>query len=380
MKSKILALCAAFTLMLAGCGGGPEAVKVEVLTLDHISETLVVGDELQLNVTVDPENASNKEVTWSTGGDEGVVSVSEAGMVTAVKKGAATVTATAKDGSGVNVSCAINVVDPIRPEGTFHGTAVVSGGNFQLVIALGNETNKLGAVRFSNIDAVVTNVSYTVATKTLELTTTGDTTEKYGSLTFGKITAKYDQLNDKLTNIAFDGTIKAQVTGELEATRFESGKIWDCDETTDGLRQIFKRRWGDPWTVDNDETHTDRIESNTTQYVSGKGALSIRTWTGGRYALNFLNDFNPVKSVKNVQFWVYNPGTSDTEIRMWYYTAAGLTGANETGKVVAKAGQWTYVAMGFGANDGSARNIYNFQIADFTKLGNHLSFDNIVLF
>lgn len=376
MKFKSLILGAALSLTLAGCGEAP-AVKVKVLTLDHISETLVVGDELQLNVTVEPENATNKEVTWSTGGDEGVVSVSEEGMVKALKAGAATVTATAKDGSGVNVSCAIFVEDPVYPEGTFHGVAVIAGGNFQVVVAMGNEDNKLAAVRISNVDAVVTASTFDTHTKVLQLTTTGE----YSSMTFGKITAKYDPQNNKLKELAFDGTIKDQVTnnGQIEATRFTAGEqIWECDENTDGLREVFKRRYGDPWTVDT--KNDDRIVSNTEQYVSGAGAMKVRAWNGGRYALNFLNDFNPVKSVKNVQFWVYNPGTADVTIRMWYYTAAGLTGAGETGSVTAKAGGWTYVAMGFGTNDGQARNLYNFQIADFTNKGVAMTFDNIVLF
>jgi len=51
--------------------------------------------------------------------------------------------------------------------------------------------------------------------------------------------------------------------------------------------------------------------------------------------------------------------------------------------VTALAGQWTYVAMGFGIKSGSTynnRTIYNFQIADFNNYGVYLSFDNITLF
>ena len=101
----------------------------------------------------------------------------------------------------------------------------------------------------------------------------------------------------------------------------------------------------------------------------------MRTWTGGRYALNFQNDFSGGITCRNVQFWVYNPSSSDVTLRMWGYRGTNFGSNFETGNVTAKAGQWTYVAMGF-----TSGTIYNFQIADFTKIGATLTFDNIYLF
>ena len=130
------------------------------------------------------------------------------------------------------------------------------------------------------------------------------------------------------------------------------------------------------WQVDN--SNADRITSNTTEYVSGTGAVKRRGYSGGAVALNFQNDFATAKKVQNVQFWVYNPSGSDITLRMWYYRAASFGSNGETGSVVAKASGWTYVAMGFGEIGSSP--IYNFQIADFTNSGQYLTFDNIYLF
>jgi len=65
----------------------------------------------QLSATVLPEKAAVKDIVWSTSNDK-VVKVSQDGTIEAVMGGEATVTATAKDGSGVTASCKVTVVNP----------------------------------------------------------------------------------------------------------------------------------------------------------------------------------------------------------------------------------------------------------------------------
>ena len=61
------------------------------------------------------------------------------------------------------------------------------------------------------------------------------------------------------------------------------------------------------------------------------------------------------------------------------YKATGLNSNFEIGGVTAKANGWTYVAMGFGSQNGYGAS-YNFQIADFNNSNVFLTFDNIYLF
>ncbi|MDO5425919.1 MAG: Ig-like domain-containing protein [Eubacteriales bacterium] len=72
--------------------------------------TLNKGAETQLKATVSPSNASNKKVTW-TSSNKNVATVSSSGIVTAVKKGTATITAKAADGSGKKVTCKVTVTE-----------------------------------------------------------------------------------------------------------------------------------------------------------------------------------------------------------------------------------------------------------------------------
>ena len=84
-------------------------VNVESVTLDKTELTLKVGDDdVTLTATVKPDEATNKELDWVSS-DVSVATVSSLGEVHAVADGTATITAKAKDGSGVKATCTITV-------------------------------------------------------------------------------------------------------------------------------------------------------------------------------------------------------------------------------------------------------------------------------
>ena len=70
--------------------------NVESVSLDKTNITLIEGDSETLTATVYPDNATNKNVSWSSS-DESVAAVSN-GTVTALKAGTATITVTTEDG------------------------------------------------------------------------------------------------------------------------------------------------------------------------------------------------------------------------------------------------------------------------------------------
>ncbi|MDE7090714.1 MAG: Ig-like domain-containing protein, partial [Bacteroidales bacterium] len=73
-------------------------VPVPVTGVDVAAPTTIVGKNgLQLTATVAPQNATNKNVSW-TSSDETIATVSETGMVSALMPGSVTVTATTEDG------------------------------------------------------------------------------------------------------------------------------------------------------------------------------------------------------------------------------------------------------------------------------------------
>ena len=70
-------------------------------------KSVAAGDSITLTPAFNPENATLKEVTWSSS-NEGIATVDENGTVTGVKKGNVRITATAKDGSGIKAN--VNVM------------------------------------------------------------------------------------------------------------------------------------------------------------------------------------------------------------------------------------------------------------------------------
>ena len=70
----------------------------------------MVGDVVVLTATVNPSNASNKNVYW-TSSDSSVATVDNAGKVTAVKRGTALITVTTENGNKT-ATCTITVTKP----------------------------------------------------------------------------------------------------------------------------------------------------------------------------------------------------------------------------------------------------------------------------
>ncbi len=82
-------------------------VPVTGITLDTSEAEIEVGQTLQLEATIQPENATNKEYSWSSSNVE-VATVDENGLVSAIIAGSADITATTTDG-GITAICTINV-------------------------------------------------------------------------------------------------------------------------------------------------------------------------------------------------------------------------------------------------------------------------------
>ena len=68
-----------------------------------------------LNAVVSPENATNKNVRWSSG-DESVATVDQSGKVTAVAAGTAVITVQTEDGSHTD-TCEVTVTDVVNVTG-----------------------------------------------------------------------------------------------------------------------------------------------------------------------------------------------------------------------------------------------------------------------
>jgi uncharacterized protein YjdB len=88
-------------------------VPVTGVCISEGDQELEVGLKVQLTAFVEPEDATNKTVTWSSS-DESKATVSESGLVTALAEGTADITVTTEDGD-FTYCITINVI-PGEPE------------------------------------------------------------------------------------------------------------------------------------------------------------------------------------------------------------------------------------------------------------------------
>ncbi len=132
----------ALFLSLNGCENpvtdpDDSAIAVTGVSLNKSSLALMTGEAERLIATVEPLNATNKVLSWSSSG--GAASVSETGWVTAVSAGEAEITATTVDGAFVS-SCSVTVSDP--PQITVTGVTL----NKTTTVLVVGSTEQLSAI------------------------------------------------------------------------------------------------------------------------------------------------------------------------------------------------------------------------------------------
>jgi uncharacterized protein YjdB len=86
-----------------------EPVSVSNVMISPGSKTLEAGTTVQLNVTVEPEEADNPSVIWSSS-DSTVAKVDNSGLVTAVSPGEAVITVKSQENEDISASCTVTVI------------------------------------------------------------------------------------------------------------------------------------------------------------------------------------------------------------------------------------------------------------------------------
>jgi uncharacterized protein YjdB len=191
-------------------------IPVNSVSLSYSSYGLYVGDSLTLTATVNPTNATNKAVTWSSSNIV-VATVSENGVVNAVSAGYATITVTTSDG-GKTAACLVTVY-PISVTGvTLNKTSasLLVGGTETLVatVSPSNATNK--DVSWSSNNTAVATVSSTgvvtavsAGNATITVTTSG-----YGYKAYCDVTV--NATNVPVTGVTLNKSSTALTVGTSE--------------------------------------------------------------------------------------------------------------------------------------------------------------------
>ncbi len=171
----------------------PNPIKVQSIAVTGPT-AVQIGKDITLKAKVSPDNADNKEVTWSSE-DTAKATVDADGKVTGVAEGKAVIKATAKDGSGVFGQLEVTVSK--APVVTVTGVTVDAA---QKTIKVGEETQATATVAPAEANQAVT---WTSADNKIA---TVDTTGRIKGVAAGKI---------KITATSVADTTKS---GEVEIT------------------------------------------------------------------------------------------------------------------------------------------------------------------
>lgn len=88
----------------------PLHIAVESITFGESELSLEAGETVTLIATVLPADADNRKVNWKSS-DDNIATVDEKGLVTAIAKGSAVITASSDENPEISAKCSITVTD-----------------------------------------------------------------------------------------------------------------------------------------------------------------------------------------------------------------------------------------------------------------------------
>ena len=136
----------------------PDPVAVTGVSVSPTSASLEVNETVELVATVSPDDATNKDVAWSSS-NTSVATVSSTGIVTGVGEGSATITVTTDDGD-YTASSSITVTDSGGGE---------VGDNSPVINTFNVTNSTAGPWRRANVDWAVSDEDGDLASVKLEL-------------------------------------------------------------------------------------------------------------------------------------------------------------------------------------------------------------------
>lgn len=352
MKRRLIAL---FTILLSvsliatySCKKEKDkSVAVTEVRLDKSATTLVEGDTEELMATVMPENATDKGIEWKSS-DESVATVSQTGLVTALKEGSSAITVITNDG-GFKATCDVTVNKKVIAV-----TSVVLG-NTELTLVEGEEEKLAVAVTPENAtdkSVVWESGNESVATVSQEglVTAVGE----------GKATITV-KTNDGGFSASCEVTVKKKViavTGvKLRAASMtlREGDKGTLTATVEPANATNKNvEW---WTSDLDVVSVTSTSGGSNGYVEARGAgkatVTVKTEDGEfsasceitvekkevpvtGIALEQSSLLLPVGNTYTLRAHVQPSNATDQDIQ-WGSSNGGVATVDQTGKVTAVA-------------------------------------------
>ena len=211
-------------------------IPVTQITLNTTTASLEVGKTTTLTATVEPSDATNKSVTW-TSSDTSVATVAPDGTVTAVKAGTATITATAEGDNSKFATCTVTVTGgttPSQPGGSTGGnTGGSSSGGGGGSSSGGSDSNPVIKTETKNNADGSTTKTETRRDGSVTQTTTG----KDGSVSKTETKPNGSSVTENKAADGSTGTVKTDKNGQTEAeTKVSAKAVEDAKKNGEAVK------------------------------------------------------------------------------------------------------------------------------------------------
>lgn len=284
----------ASTAMGVACGddntsNGDGKVAVTAVSLNKSAAKLAPEATLQLTATVAPENATNKAVAWSSS-KETVATVSDAGLVTAIGEGEATITATTEDGAKT-ATCKITV------EAAVVEAESISLNSTKLDMNPGDEFTLVATVLPEGVE----NQTVTFRSSNADVVKVGRLTGEVTAVANGEatITVKSAE-NDEIT-----ATCQVVVTTPVESVSLNKTELKLIPEAKETLVATIN-----PATASNknvtwsssDDTVAKVVDGEVEAIATGEATITVTTEDGAKTAtcaveVKAVDKENPLKVI-----------------------------------------------------------------------------------
>ena len=344
-------------------------IAVKSVELDYEELTLTIGDSETLTVTINPANAENQNVVWSSS-NKAVASV-DGGKITTHSVGKATITVTAEDG-GVKASCVVTVKEIAVESVTLDRTklTLTVGGSATLTASVKPDNAANKKVAWSSSNKAVASVNggkvTAVSAGSATITATTDDGSKKATcvVTVNEITVESVTLNESnLTlTVGESATLTASVkpdnaankkvtwsssnkavasvnggkvtaisagSATITATTDDGGKKATCVITVNDIavKTIKLNATERILTVGEivtltatitpeNATNKNLVWSSSNESVASVDNGKISAHSAGRTSINVTNESGDAKASCSVYVW----GDSPADYEIWYST------------------------------------------------------------
>ena len=225
--------------VLATCKLTVTPKLVTAISLSNEELTIEKTYTKQLTATVLPTDADDRSVVWSSGNEE-VATVDETGLITALKVGEASITATANDGSGVSASCVVTVTPKLAESVSLNTTELTleRTATAQLTATVLPETTDDRNVTWRSSNTAVAKVDeYGMVTavgvgETTIIATTNDGTEITAICKVTVTPKLVEQISLNKDELSLENGTSAQLTATVSPTDADdSSVIWTSNNT-----------------------------------------------------------------------------------------------------------------------------------------------------